>query len=78
MPMEEAKRRALEFGQLQGSKLLPASWFADAIWPGHRMEPQGAGAAASRVLVALRREGRAGWESRYSGGRRSDWGWWAR
>lgn len=76
--MEEAKRRALEFGGREEG-LTVASSFADAIWPGHRMTPQGAGAAASRILKALEKEGRAGWRSYYErAGSRSRWGWWAR
>lgn len=42
-----------------------AATVADAIWPGHRMRRQGAGAAAARILVRLAR-----WESCDG-----DWGW---
>jgi hypothetical protein len=81
LPIEECKRRALACGQTVGTgELRRASFFAEAIWPGHPMKPQGAGAAASRILKLLEREGRAGWRCVYdrasSRGRR--WGWWAR
>lgn len=49
---------------------LPASSVADAIWPTHRMTPQGAGAAASRVLKRLEKAGQARWTSNRHG-----WGW---
>jgi len=78
VPMAECKRRCLDFGKDQNF-LLPASEFAGAIWPDHRMTPQGAGAAASRVLKALEREGRAGWRPHYERSEsRTRWGWWAR
>lgn len=49
---------------------VPASYVADWIWPDHGMKPQGAGAAASRVLKRLEKQGRARWT--IDGNR---WGW---
>jgi len=78
VPLDEAKRRAVAFGQTL-SYPEPASSFAEAIWPGHRMTAQGAGAAASRILKALEKEGRAGWTPGYDrASSRTRWGWWAR
>lgn len=74
VPMEEAKRRAVEHGR--GKGLLPASDFAGAIWPGAEWRAaQGAGAAASRILKALERDGRARWRVEYQGARAFRWGW---
>ena len=70
--LEECKRRAGEYGRAQ-QEPMPASSFADAIWPGHRMKPQGAGLAASRVLKEMEKSGRAGWVSRLTAGHQ--WGW---
>lgn len=59
VPMEECKRRAIEYGRGHEG-LIPASSFAEAIWPDAQfITPQGAGAAASRILKALQRDGRA-------------------
>lgn len=49
---------------------VPASWVADRIWPDHRMTPQGAGAAASRILRGLEKDGYCRWTST-----RTSWGW---
>jgi hypothetical protein len=49
---------------------VPASSIATHIWPGHRMKAQGAGAAASRVLKRLERQGRARWTAN-----NHCWGW---
>lgn len=76
VPLNECKRRAVEFGKGQREP-LPASSFAAAIWPGHKMTGQGAGAAASRALKNLEKEGRAGWRS-IGDGPFKRWGWWAR
>ncbi len=62
-----AKERALAYLReqtLNRTRSCPASWVAGAIWPGHRMSPQGAGLAASRVLKALESDGLARWTSR--------------
>lgn len=62
--MAECKRRALELGRGQTDP-LPASAFASTIWPDAEfITQQGAGAAASRVLKALERDGRAWWSRR--------------
>ena len=47
-----------------------ASQVADAIWPGHEMARQGAGAAASRILVGLKAKGFAVWTIV-----NQNWGW---
>lgn len=49
---------------------VPASCVADRIWPGHDMKPQGAGAAASRILKRLEKQGRARWTCNSF-----NWGW---
>ena len=62
-----AKERALAYLReqtLNSTRSCPTSWVAGAIWPGHRMSPQGAGLAASRVLKALERDGKARFTSR--------------
>lgn len=66
--MDEAESRAL--AALKKGELLPASYIASFIWPDHSMKPQGAGAAASRILKRLSTQGKARWRSR--DGR---WGW---
>lgn len=62
-----ARERAL--AALSG-RPLPAAWVADKIWPDHEMTRQGAGAAASRVLKTLEKDGLAAWRSTRTG-----WGW---
>jgi len=58
VPLDTCKQRAVDFGR--GKPSLPASAFAKAIWPDAEfITSQGAGAAASRILKALSREGRA-------------------
>lgn len=68
----EARARVLRYWESRGDKwaLVPASWFADAIWPGHQMAAQGAGAAASRILKRMEQAGEARWKSD-----RGNWGW---
>lgn len=72
--MPVARQRALE--RLNDPKLLEYGLFlnaasvADAIWPGHGLRAQGAGAAASRILTRLKADGLVRWDS--SG---TDWGW---
>ena len=68
--MEVAKKRALT--SLQRWHPVPASHVAQTIWPGHEMTGQGAGAAASRILVALRKEGKVIWGMDIH---RLRWGW---
>ena len=53
VPIELAELRALQ--ALQPTP-VPASYVADRIWPDHKMAPQGAGAAASRILKRLEKE----------------------
>lgn len=72
VPLAEAKRRALAYLRANG-KHVKASSVAAAIWPGAKFKSQGAGASASRVLVALEKDGEVRWRSDGS-----DWGWEAR
>ncbi len=55
---EVAEARALAFLSL---KPVYATEVADVIWPGHSMKPQGAGAAASRILKRLERKKLCRW-----------------
>lgn len=71
VPLEEAKRRALEYLQKSGYPYQKASMVAGAIWPDTVFHSQGGGAAASRILKALEREGKVKWSSNG----RKDWGW---
>ena len=57
LPLETCKARALN--ALDARHPQPASSVAHHIWPDHEMKPQGAGAAASRILVLLKKEGKA-------------------
>lgn len=67
----EAKQRALAvLPRGKGCRPIPAAWVAQAIWPQHAMQPQGAGAAATRILKRLEEEGKARWDSNRHG-----WGW---
>lgn len=66
--MDTAKKRALS---ALSHDPLPASCVADAIWPDHQMRAQGAGAAASRILKQLERDGKAHWIARTE----FRWGW---
>lgn len=74
VPIAEAKARALAYLHSHAigfsAKPVPAAWVARAIWPNHKMKSQGAGAAASRVLKHLERDGLAKWSSNRNG-----WGW---
>lgn len=68
-------RVSIEVAEIRAMRALmltpvPASYVADHIWPNHRMKPQGAGAAASRVLKRLEKRGAARWTM--DGDR---WGW---
>lgn len=70
-----AKERALGFLRHERSKghvYIKASAVADAIWPGANFKSQGAGAAASRILVLLKKDGKVTWHRSRSKG---DWGW---
>jgi hypothetical protein len=55
---EIAESRALGF---LSARPVYASQVADVIWPDHAMKPQGAGAAASRILKRLERRGLCRW-----------------
>lgn len=69
VPLDEAVRRAVEFGDGRGP--LKAHQFAYAVWPGAEfLNTQGAALAASRVIAELRRQKRVRW--RRDG---SVWGW---
>ncbi len=69
VPMDEAFRRAQACGR--GRKMVKANEFALAIWPGATwIRAQGAGAAASRILKAMEKQGLAQWESDGD-----NWGW---
>lgn len=66
-----AKRRALSYllsrfkqrpGQFSG-----ASAIAGVIWPNHQMKAQGAGAAASRILRRMTKDGLVRWDSSATG-----------
>ena len=67
--MPEAKRRVLAFMK-KNPGMRRASEFAVVIWPEAVFKAQGAGAAASRILVALQKDGLVRWTS--SG---DNWGW---
>lgn len=67
--LETAKARAVS-ALHNNPGLNGASRIADFIWPDHSMKAQGAGAAASRILKHLAREGKARWHSTGT-----NWGW---
>lgn len=66
--METAQARAMS--ALKKRETVPASYVAGFIWPDHSMKAQGAGAAATRILKHLERQGKVRW---FSNG--SHWGW---
>ena len=72
--LEECKRRALSYLQEARERdpnaLSKASGVAGAIWPGVEFHAQGAGAAASRILKHLERDGLVQWDAH-----NGDWGW---
>ena len=70
VPLEECKRRALEYLKAHRREFTKASSVAYVIWPDAEFHAQGAGAAASRILKHLERDGAAHW-----GGNDHDWGW---
>ena len=73
--LNEAKERAHAFlrqwDERYPGRACSASLVANGIWPGHRMSPQGAGLAASRILQALEKDGRIRWV--HDSGRRGGW-----
>jgi len=74
VPMDECKRRALEYLREWRERIryIKASSVAGAIWPGVEFKPQGAGAAASRILRVLQKDGLVVWSASNEG---DDWGW---
>lgn len=77
LTLEEAKARALahlkKMFASNPRRAWPASWVANAIWPGHTMSPQGAGLAASRALQSLERDGLIRYTSEFSSSRSGGW-----
>jgi hypothetical protein len=54
---QEAKRRIIEWWyDMKFNHPIPLHWFADAIWPGHRMRAQGAALASSPIVRKMRDE----------------------
>jgi hypothetical protein len=77
VPLDECKRRALAFMRNLRKRhagypceFVKASQVAYAIWPDATFTAQGAGAAASRILKHLERDGLVRWDSDGE-----DWGW---
>lgn len=63
VPLDECKHRCLEFMRsMPRGYLMKASEAAVHIWPEARFTGQGAGAAASRILTALKRDGLVSWK----------------
>ena len=62
-PHERVTAEVAEFRALAALTDKPkyATEIADAIWPGHSMKPQGAGAAASRILKRLEKKKLCKW-----------------
>ena len=59
-----ARARALRYLAIQPRlSLVPANCVAIEIWPDHQMTSQGAGAAASRILKGLEKDGLIRWDS---------------
>jgi hypothetical protein len=69
VPMHICKARALAYLKAHPGR-QKASSVAGAIWPGVPFHAQGAGAAASRILKHLERDGLVKWSSDLV-----DWGW---
>ena len=59
---EVAEARALDVLSKNVGRPLYATEVAAVIWPDHQMKPQGAGAAASRILKRLERRKLAKWK----------------
>lgn len=67
VPDALARERLEDFRRLRGPGPHVASTLAEVIWPGEKFQaPQGAGAAASRVLKRLGYK----WTSN-----KNNWGW---
>lgn len=60
VPLPEAKRRAL-VAMFKFGTFVRASQVAHAIWPEAEFHAQGAGAAASRILTHLKKDGLVRW-----------------
>jgi len=74
--MPEAKKRVLAFLRKSNVKIHKASAFASIIWPDVEFTSQGGGAAASRILKALEKDGLVKWISVGSrASRDQNWGW---
>ncbi len=72
VPMEQCKSRAMT---ALSKRPQPASAIAVSIWPDAQWKAaQGAGAAASRILKHLERDGKARWIV-MGEGRFRTWGW---
>jgi len=66
-----ARTRALKYlAECHRTELAAANCIALVIWPDHQMTSQGAGAAASRVLKTLAKDGLVEWTSNDY-----NWGW---
>jgi hypothetical protein len=78
VPLAECKRRCLAYMQdrnYRDRSPMKASEVAVAIWPSALFHSQGAGAAASRILKWLQKDGLVCWTSISVGAHRRDWGW---
>lgn len=75
MKLRPDQRVKVEVAEIRAMNALlytpvPASYVASWIWPDHKMKQQGAGAAASRILKRLEKQGLARWTSNGT-----NWGW---
>lgn len=57
-----ARSRALRALLLVWPDLVPAAFVGMHIWPENELRAQGLGAAASRILVGLQKDGLARWD----------------
>jgi hypothetical protein len=73
VPYELAKERVLAYLRKSRSLEGPAR-IAEEIWPGHKMRAQGAGFAATAILLKMKKEGlvRRSYEKF---GKYTVWGW---
>jgi hypothetical protein len=73
VPLAECRKRALQYlAGLHRLELTKASAVAGKIWPSVEFHAQGAGAAASRILRGLQKDGLAEWSADTT---RNDWGY---
>lgn len=78
VPLNVCKSRCLVYmasNDHVGMNPMKASAAVQAIWPGVTFTGQGAGAAVSRVLRILTKEGLVKWLVIYDGPRGKDWGY---